>query len=273
MQNKIISSLQDLRYLQWSKIRRSSGTAGSFLKAQETVRRTKWYFKLSDFDPYEGIIGHECVNEIIADRLLTLLQIPHVPYQLIHARILIDEQEYTTWLCRSADFKKRGESKLALDTFYQLERLEKETPLDFCIRQGWGDYIWQMLLIDFLILNRDRHGANMEVLRNREEHTLRLAPLFDQGLSFYFSAHDESELAGADPLADKKVQCFVGSRSAFENLKLIPEENRVCPAVLSETDRTYLFAGLEEALSPAYRDAVWNMIWERWNYYESFCHS
>ena len=77
-----------------------------------------------------------------------------------------------------------------------------------------------MLVVDFLILNRDRHGANMEVLTNRYRKTIRLAPLFDHGVSFFCRTPDDA-LEKEDVLADKPVQCFVGSRSASENLKLI----------------------------------------------------
>ena len=160
MDRQVITEIQDLRRLDWSKVRHSSGTAGSFLKARQIIRGEKWYYKLSDYDAYRGIVGHECINEMIADRLLTILQIPHLSYQLIRARIQIEEEEMTTWLCRSKDYKRPDESKIALDTFYQMERLTSESPLDFCIRQGWGEYVYQMLVIDFLILNRDRHGAN-----------------------------------------------------------------------------------------------------------------
>lgn len=102
---KVLRDLRNLRSLDWTKTRRSSGTAGSFLKASDTGHGMRWYYKLSDFDAYKGIVGHECINEIIADRLLTLLQIPHLSYQLIHAEITIDGQDYITWLCRSADVK------------------------------------------------------------------------------------------------------------------------------------------------------------------------
>ena len=67
--------------------------------------------------------------------------------------------------------------------FYQLERNDGESPLEFCVRQGWGESIYQMLVVDYLILNRDRHGANIEVLRDTKRKTLRLAPIFDHGLS------------------------------------------------------------------------------------------
>ena len=130
-------------------------TAGSFLKAYEKRRGYNVYYKLSDFDAFTGIVGHECINEIIADRLLTLLSIPHLSYQLINADICIEDKIYNTWLCRSDDYKKAGESKTALDVYYQMERQSGESPLDFCIRMGWEKAIWQMLFFDSLILNRD----------------------------------------------------------------------------------------------------------------------
>ena len=92
---------------------------------------------------------------------MTILGISHLPYQLIHAKILIDQKEYETWLCASKDFKQRGESKIALDAYYQAESLPNESPMDFCIRCGWESTVYEMLVVDYLILNRDRHGANL----------------------------------------------------------------------------------------------------------------
>ena len=76
--------------------------------------------KLSNFDSEKGIIGHECVNEIIVDRMLTLLGVEHLAYQLIHANIEIDGKIFETWVCASEDFKERGETKAALDNYYQI---------------------------------------------------------------------------------------------------------------------------------------------------------
>ena len=64
---------QDLTYLRWSHMRNSSGTVGTFLKAESSLSGEKIYYKLSNFDPVRGVVGHECVNEIIVDRLLTIL--------------------------------------------------------------------------------------------------------------------------------------------------------------------------------------------------------
>jgi hypothetical protein len=74
-------------------------------------------------------------------------------------------------------------------------------------------------------------------------------------------------------MADRRVQCFVGSGSAVRNLGLIPGEYLRLPGRLRETDREYLFRDLSAALTPAYQDAIWEMIWRRWEYYESLCDS
>lgn len=42
----IIRELRDMTHLSWTKVRNSSGTAGSFLKAYEDVSGDKIYYKL-----------------------------------------------------------------------------------------------------------------------------------------------------------------------------------------------------------------------------------
>ena len=268
---QIIYNLQDMTYLNWAQTRNSSGTAGSFLKAYEETPDGKIYYKLSNYDAFRGIIGHECVNEIIVDRLLNLLNIEHLPYQLIHAKIRVDDKPLETWLCASRDFKQRGETKIALDAYYQAERNQGESPLAFCIRSGWEKSIYEMLVVDYLILNRDRHGANMEVLRNRYRKTVRLAPLFDHGLSFFCRCENEAALEKEDVMADKPIQCFVGSRSAKNNLNLIPAGKfpELCP--LQEKALPSLTAGLDVVIDKRWLDRILEMIWKRWKEYESFC--
>lgn len=269
--NKVILAKQDLTHLNWSKIRRSSGTAGSFLKAQSTINGKKVYYKLSNYDVTKGIVGHESVNEIIVDRLLDILGIEHLHYQLIHADIIVDNKKLTTFICASEDYKEKSDSKIALDTYYLVARLPDESPMSFCIRQGFEKYIYEMLLVDFLILNRDRHGANMEVLRNSKKRTIRLAPLFDHGLSLLFQCHTQELLDKADIMADKKVQCFVGSNSATDNLELIPVGKEPAVHPLKPEHKTLLFKDLDYVLDKAWLDTIWDMIWERWIYYEDFC--
>jgi hypothetical protein len=273
MKPQIIKDKLDMTYLSWSKIRHSSGTAGSFLKSYSELGGKKIYYKLSNFDATKGVIGHECVNEIIVDRLLDVLGIAHLHYQLIHADIVINDVLYDVYLCASEDFKEAGESKVALDAYYELEHHKGESPLAFCIRNGWGDYISQMLVVDYLILNRDRHGANLEVLRNSRKKNLRLAPLFDHGLSLLCSCLDAKAVEDYNITEDKLTNNYIGSRSTWENLNLISPEKLPKLNPLTENDRTILLDGLDEIISENLREKIWNMIWKRWCAYEDFCHS
>lgn len=273
MISQLIRDKQDLTYLSWSRIRHSSGTAGSFLKAYSEIDGTKMYYKLSDYDSVRGVTGHESVNELIVDRLLGILGVEHLSYRLIHADVLVEGKVLETYVCASENFRQRGEDKQALDACYECERLPEEGPLQFCLRMGWEEYIWQMLAVDFLILNRDRHGANIEVLRDRKKKKIRLAPLFDQGVSLLSRCETEEAIESFDVTADLPVQCFVGSRSAKENLKLIPPDRMPRFSPLKESDKAHLLDGLDGILSPRLQEKIWDMIWKRWCYYEDFCNT
>ncbi len=108
----------------------------------------KIYYKLSDYDALSGIVGHECVNEIIAQRLMILR---------VHAR-------------------PRCRLRIIMTSSARRVRIRSNSFV------GWDlPAIYDMLFIDFLILNRDRRGANIEVLLNNRDGSVRIAPLSDQG--------------------------------------------------------------------------------------------
>jgi len=267
MKTEIIQELQDLTYLRWSHIRSSSGTAGTFLKSESNLQGAKIYYKLSNFDPVRGTVGHECVNEIIVDRLLTILGVDHLNYQLIHALIEVDGKEHVTYLCASEDFKKPGESKVALDDYYRTNAEKGEGRYEFCLRMGWEQYINQMIAVDYLILNRDRHGANIEVLRSARARSLRIAPLFDHGLSLLYSVRSEEEAAAFDVLEDKPCNNFIGEFSCRRNLDYLRGKGDVFSHELSQAHRALLFEGLEGILSETFRNQIWDMLDKRYRIY------
>lgn len=264
MQTEVILEKQDLTYLKWSHVRSSGGTAGTFLKSKSVLNGEKKYYKLSNFDPINGVTGHECVNEIIVDRLLNILGVEHIHYQLINAAIEIEGRTFETFLCCSDDFKRRGESKTALDNYYAANALKDESHFDFCVRQGWKDYIEKMLAVDHLILNRDRHGANIEVLRNPRERTVRLASLFDHGLSLLYSCVSESDAERFNVMEDRRCQNFIGSNSTLDNLNLIGNRKDVFPGKLKETDKAILFESLETIIPGIFIEKIWEMVYSRY---------
>ena len=273
MNTQLVKEKQNLTYLSWSIYQNSSGISGSFLKSYSELGGKKVYYKLSNFDKVQGVIGHECVNELIVDRLLTILGIPHLSYQLIHADIIVDGEIKEVYLCATADFKEKGESKIALDVYKKKEGYEKEIAFDFCVRKGWEDCIYQMLVVDYLILNRDRHGANIEVLRNSRKKTFSIAPLFDHGLALLCSCMNDSQVDAFDVMEDKPCNNYIGSKSTWENLKLIPADKRPILNSLHESDKERIMEGLEGIISRGLQDRIWEMIWKRWCAYEDFCNS
>ena len=269
MDTKIVKEPQDMRYLRWSHARNSSGTAGTFLKSESTIKGKKIYYKLSNFDIENGVVGHECINEIIVDRLLSILGVDHIHYELINADIEIEGKVFNTYICASEDFKERGENKIALDDYYMSNAEPGEPHYEFCVRQGWQEYIDTMLAIDYIILNRDRHGANIEVLRNSRAHTLRVAPLFDHGLSLMYSCVTDDDVRQFDILEDRKCQNFIGGQSCYENLKLIKNKKKALSRKLAPEDKDVIFDGLTGIISDAFIERIWEMIYERYKIYES----
>jgi len=255
-----MNKIKDLTHLSWN----ISGMGGSFLKSADAGI----FYKLSNYDPFLGITGHECINEIIADRLMTVLGIDHIRYELIHACILIDGREYVTWLCSTENFRRSSESKTSFESFHKSNHMNHEKMMAFIERFGWEEEIYKMLIVDFLILNRDRHGANMEVLIDSVSHTIRLSPLFDNGLSLLFSCKDLKSLEQYGILEDKPVQCFAGSGSTLKNLNLITKFPHLNP--LKESDFAFIFKGLDEAMDERWLEKIQKMIWARWNLYEDF---
>lgn len=264
----LILENRDYTYLNWTKIRSSSGTAGSFLKATETRKGKKVYYKLSNYDSLNGIVGHECINELIVSRLLDVLDINHLYYELIHGDVMIGDKIYNTFFCRSESFRKKEERKMTFEMLFQMQRKNNETALEFAVRKGWRKEIYQMILVDFLILNRDRHGANIEIIMDKNGNE-RMAPLFDHGLSLMFNCSSERDVEQYNVLEDKPVQSFLGGKSTKDNLHRILNNGFYLDKKLSVKDKNYIFEGLDEILSSRHLDKIWEMIWERWKCYEN----
>lgn len=268
--NDLSVEVQDYRDLDWAERKLSPGTPGCFLKAYSEQNGVRVYYKLSNYDSYRRVFGHECVNELIVSRLLDILGIPHVSYRLVHAAVNIDGEDTETWISESTNFRKNNEEKLAFDMFYDMEKYKDESPLNFAIRSGWEEYIYNMLCVDYIIANRDRHGGNIEILRNMQSDEVRLAPLFDQGVSLLFSTYgDESRIQTFDVMQDIQANNFIGSRSLEYNLSLIPKDYNMNIAPLKKGDKIYLFQGLEKVLSRPHLDKIWEMIWGRWCCFEA----
>ena len=76
----IVQKEQDLTMLEWGERVNSSGTAGTYLKARTGQGARAIYYKLPRYNGIE-FDGHECINELVAARLMRLLEIDHLEYR------------------------------------------------------------------------------------------------------------------------------------------------------------------------------------------------
>ena len=94
-----------------------------------------------------------------------ILQMEHLHYDLVYCLVKVSDKVFPTWVTRSEDFKRSGESKMTFETYYEILRMDGEDKLHFIERMQLQDYFYHMFLLDYIICNRDRHGANIEVLQ------------------------------------------------------------------------------------------------------------
>lgn len=122
-----------------------------------------------------------------------------------------------------------------------------------------------MMLVDYLIANRDRHGSNIEVILS-PDGSARLAPIFDNGLSFVAPfAGQRDAIEAFDPLRRVATTNYIGSRFLEDNLRdIAPVE---LTHELKLEDRAALFAGLEHAAPDYLLEKMWEIVRERWSYY------
>lgn len=136
---------------------------------------------------------YEIFNEIIASKVMTLLNIDHVDYELI-----IDNGHIYS---ASKNFVSYNED---LVSAYQLRYSKKQTNhtslychlLSIYNQLDIPEYkkkIDQMLFIDYLLGNEDRHLNNFGVIRDAKTlKFLRVAPIYDTGSCLGYNLKDEA---------------------------------------------------------------------------------
>lgn len=164
----------NLTNLDFSLSLNGSGSAGSFYKAYDD----DYYYKLSYSLGKE--FGYESVNEVLTSRLCNLLGLHNADYELVHAKIRILNKEYITYLCKSYNYKKPYESRTTLEAYCAVNDINHNYIQNFERLTIFKDLL-NMIMVDYIIHNRDRHGANIELLQYGDD--LRLAPIYDCGSS------------------------------------------------------------------------------------------
>jgi hypothetical protein len=133
------------------------------------------------------VFYQEPLNEALASAIMRRLNVPHTPYSLIYERgqplsvcadfITSATDLVPAWRIRSAA-KKPGHIS------------EYRHYLDCCERlgiPGMEQSINEMLTVDFLLANADRHFNNFGAVRDAETLAwVGAAPIYDSGTSMYY---------------------------------------------------------------------------------------
>lgn len=155
-------------------------------------------------------------NEVIASRIMDRLGIPHVPYTLLWA----DKRPYS--VCE--DFITKDTELVGAWRVMKTQKKDNSTSvyrhyLNCCEEFGVKDIIHsvdQMLVLDYIIANEDRHQNNFGLIR--DANTLQwvgAAPIFDSGSSLGYDKLTRQIVSGID------VECKPFKKSHEEQIKLV----------------------------------------------------
>ena len=137
-----------------------------------------------------GATCQEPYNEVLASRICERLQIPHVTYTLMKD---FETDDYPYCVCEdfiTADME-------LISAWHIMQTVKKPNHisvykhyLDCCERLGIPGVetaVNQMLVLDYLIVNEDRHQNNFGVIRRADTlEYVGAAPIYDSGTSLWF---------------------------------------------------------------------------------------
>lgn len=121
----IVLELQDMRYLDWALKKIAPRTLGCFLKVYEEAADQKIYYKLSNYDSCRGIFGHECVNELIASRVMKGIRRldPEWSLRWVQSRIVPYSRQNISEILRVNGMDSYEEQKLLLKMKVEIVRM------------------------------------------------------------------------------------------------------------------------------------------------------
>lgn len=250
--------MRDLRYLTWYDRRSGSSSYGMLNKAEETTIDGHYYYKMSRMLGNK-VVGFDSVYEVIASRVLDVLGISHVEYELIDALVHINDIELRTWLCKSKDYKNCNMDVVSVQEFCTSQDTAEEELLAVFGEQQ----LYTVYLVDFILANVDRHGGNIEVIKT-SNGVYQVAPLFDHGMSLLNWAPNAEAIQHFDVMETRDTNNFVGSKDLYENLFKIKQPITV--NALRVKAKSYIFHDISKALPRELINKTWELIWRRYNY-------
>ncbi len=148
-------------------------TSGSFAKCWvredgriSLLKRGSSGYANAGFEPY---------SEVLAAQLLDAAGVPHVPYEVVrfHGQLA----------CKCPLFTSEKEGFVSAHRFFD-RVFDVDDMLDFCRARGCEESFREMVVMDALMGNVDRHAGNYGfMVDNDTGEVLRMAPLFDHNMA------------------------------------------------------------------------------------------
>lgn len=165
-----------------------------------------------------GILKQEIANEILASRIGSLLGINHVSYEMI-----FDENEKYS-CCENFIVENTELVPAARLKEYIVKKNDESyytAYINECSKLGIVDAerkVSQMLILDYIIVNTDRHWNNFGVIRDADTLCyIDIAPIYDSGTSMWVN-ESEKIINPKDKLKSKPFRKFHN-----EQIKLIKD--------------------------------------------------
>ena len=170
-----------------------------------------------------GALKQEIYNEVLASRIMDSLNINHIEYRLLK----IDDESYS--ICK--DFVNDDEDLVPIFRFINQKKMsQNDSSFTHLIKlleeynvPNYRKALDQMLVIDYLIANEDRHYNNFGLIR--DVNTLEykgFAPIYDNGCSLGYSNEHFGEAFNPKwkPFMTNKIQNQLELVSSFDWLDL-----------------------------------------------------
>lgn len=192
----------DLRNINWNNLNFTS--PGMVPKYIDSNR----FYKLSLYNELVGFYGNEPIYEELAFYVGKSLGISVVETNTLMAKIRYNGIEYKTLVSISPNFSKDKqyfpvEKYCLLHNINSLDLLKGVHSIDLS----------SILIFDFIINNKDRHGRNIEL------NEYEIAPCFDN--SFSFCSKIEDNQLNSKLYQDYMANNYMGYPNLYQNLDVI----------------------------------------------------
>ena len=149
-------------------------TSGSFAKCW--IRENENIYLLKRGSEGFANTGFEPYSEALASELLDAAHIDHVPYTVV--------RYHDKLASKCPLFTSENEGFVGAYRFFD-GPFDVDDMLEFCAKHGTEGSFREMVVMDALMANSDRHSANYGfMVDNATGDVLRMAPLFDHNMSY-----------------------------------------------------------------------------------------